>query len=347
MDNLPNELLSRICAYVSDTSTLKAIRLTGRHLSAVATPHLFRSVYIFFHPESLGKLLSISKTYLSKHVRTITYLADLFRPLSRKHYTRAYRHHSTSNEWLDEFLDHDKENPFYTRYKTFCEGQSLLIASNDDYSMFVAAFNNLSSLTRLEIVTYDFVRDNNGAQHLPDSIFKQVLVYPRVSRERELIPGDPIVGSRHLTALLHAAASTKTQLEWVTCGGLDEETLRLPDDSLALVKTALKPVRGIRFGFLNNSKHYTKLLRLGKLAELLQSAEGLQSLEIYSYDLCHLKKPEVTLTQLIGTKVWGQLETINLGMLCTHERHLMALLDRHKTTLISLRLEECSLLSGT
>jgi len=347
MDHLPNELLSRICEYVGDTSSLKAIRLTGRHLSAVATPHLFRSVYIFFHPESLGKLLSISKTYLAKHVRTIIYLADLFRPLTLELYTDAYREQSVSAEWIDDFLDKSKENRYYARYKYFCEGQFDLIASDNDYRIFTAAFINLSSLTRIEIVTFDFGRDSNGAQHLPDSIFKQVLVYPQLSREREPISGDPIVGSRHLTALLHAAASAKIQLEWITCGGLDEEILRLPDASLALVKSALKPVRGIRFGFLNESEEYTKSLRAGKLAELLQSAEGLRSLEIYCHRFLQLVDSEVTLTQLVGTKVWSQLEEINLGELCTHERHLMAFLGRHKTTLISLRLEDCALLSGT
>lgn len=348
MNRLPNELCSQICEYTEDTYTLKALRLTQKRLSAVATPHLFRCLYIYFHPDSLGKLLDLSQTYLAKHVRTVIYLVHIFHSKTLEEYIIACRCDLAGNERVAEPLRHNDAEAYYADYQRFCEGQSSLITSNNDYGILTAAFSNFSWLKNVKIITLGHVPRHSQPRQLPNnSFFQRILMYPQLAHKgyspRE--GSRPHVGSRHLIALLHAAASAGLKLHSVTweerCGGL----LELSDASLAMVKTALKHARRIGVGYVNTTMDGTDVLQAGKLGEVLCSVEGLRSLEIRSCYPFLLR--EVTLAKVLGTKEWSKLEELSLGRFFTHERPFMAFLDQCTTRLVSLRLEDCKLLSGT
>lgn len=79
METLPLELLDHILEHC-DHSSLKRLRLVARHLTDKCTPRVFENFYMAEFLESLDKLLALSKSSLSKHVKSVTYFCD-FLPL--------------------------------------------------------------------------------------------------------------------------------------------------------------------------------------------------------------------------------------------------------------------------
>ncbi|KAL8651171.1 MAG: hypothetical protein Q9210_003408 [Variospora velana] len=80
MLNLPAELWHLTCAYI-DRSSLFTIRLVCHKLSTIATPYLFRELYINWLPQSISHIAAVAAhPILRHHVRCLVFELSLLDP---------------------------------------------------------------------------------------------------------------------------------------------------------------------------------------------------------------------------------------------------------------------------
>lgn len=141
MESLAFELQDAILCHAASRDDLKAVRLLNKNFCDVATPHLYRRVFISVRKDSFDRLNQICASDLRRHVRCLHY--NIWEPplISQR-------------EWkpvLQEFAraytdDHWEPLAQCQAHKVSHHDQEML----DDSSFFKKAFQRLPALRSLE-----------------------------------------------------------------------------------------------------------------------------------------------------------------------------------------------------
>lgn len=85
---LPSELLTLIFRNCH-TQTLKQLRLTSHEWTVEVSKCLFATVSVYLWPSSLFKLYCLSKSNLSRYVRTVVYIAEMLPRLGFRQWSES------------------------------------------------------------------------------------------------------------------------------------------------------------------------------------------------------------------------------------------------------------------
>ncbi|KAK3060057.1 hypothetical protein LTS18_009441, partial [Coniosporium uncinatum] len=82
MDQLPVELIHRICAYLEQTSDICNFRLVDKAFSAVGAEYLLPEAYFFVHQDSYNHLLEIARhPHIRRSVTSLWHQAQFLAPV--------------------------------------------------------------------------------------------------------------------------------------------------------------------------------------------------------------------------------------------------------------------------
>jgi hypothetical protein len=142
MESLPCELRDEILRHLSSSCDLKAVRLLNRNCHDVATPRLFRRVFLTVRKESFENLNRICDSKLSEHVRCLHYNIWEAPLILQREWIQAVDRMRRGHKG-----GHREQLPRYEDYHQYFQGQTL----HNECDILAKAFQRLPRLRSVEI----------------------------------------------------------------------------------------------------------------------------------------------------------------------------------------------------
>ena len=371
IDRIPPEIADLIC-YSIDEKDVLHLRLVSKFWNNVVTPFMPGNINVVFKPESLQRLLDISRhPVISKQITSLYYepntldeyvtqddweetiiddsylqgLEAIPSPDASERKLRAYRRSITKlRERPRHFYSRSHlENAYKVYTQMYAEQEDL---RNKGYGLkeFSDAMSRLPNLSEL--------RMNHGwaicqRPHNAKNAFAAGLIKA----------GGDYCGIPFMRSLLLAVQEAAIELGTLQLGSVDWKFLQESDKTLRCMKNALRHLTTLELAIttgmdesgneigveIPTCREY--LRNNTKLAEFLAAAPRLKDLAI-GFDWFEPYCP-AELNQIFGSTVWPCLESIALETIDTTSDNLNRFFEQHAFTLKHVSMRTIVLLDGT
>jgi hypothetical protein len=373
MNTLPYEIVQDICGFLQHHShDVASFRLVCRRHAVIGREYLFSTIYFNYHPESLARLMNISKhPEIRHHVKTLCYLTNLL------------RHYESLGEWREDAATWDSLDRFgkvtnrnskqrlqlaklttsqlvthYVKYRRLRKGQDQLWKTSSHSKLFAYSIAKLSNLEEIQVfnslVRARQVGDIRSFDHHP---FQSSLVahhdpFPEDEEDGPYIPAQfgtlmmavktcqSTLRKLHVTELSWAALADVPSVRDAALSSLDYLSLSITtqakerdDDEVYWVDLVdLVDTCSVQ-EFVRRGTNLTDIGVFFNIEFNIWRATELQSM--YPFH------------QILGEQVFPKLHTLRtVGVGITHKEFLKCL-KVHAQSLKLLHLGDCILISKT
>ena len=367
VDHVPPEIAGLIC-YFSKEEDVPHLRLVSKFWNNVATPFLLSDVNLVFKPESLQRLLDISRhPVISKQITSLYYEPNTLDEYSTQHawemhvYDCDYMEDFEARPVLPAFDASERERRAFRRNVTKIRrkprhnySKSYLAKAYKEYSRMYAEQEDLrnrdygledlsEAMSRLPNLSKIWVNYSWGAKNA----FAAGLI----------AAGRDYCGIPFMRSLLLAVHGAGLELGTLKLGSVNWKFVKQSDRVLERMKIALRRLTtlelaittgldesGNEFGVeVTICRKY--LSRYAKLAEFLAAAPNLKDLTI-GFDWNEPSSP-AELNQIFGSTTWRCLESIALEKIDAASETLSRFFEQHASTLKHVAMRDMRLQEGT
>ena len=365
MDRFPAELLSIVCKNC-DVSALRAFRLLNKTCSSLATPILFKEVYVCYLPSSFDKLHAISTSSLSGYVQSLVYLADLLPKFydrsdwwSRLEDIRLENHSRLvrpEDFHPDELLSDSAKERSFDAYRRFYHQQQYLLDDYVDQATLTATLCRLGNLKYVDIRRTQHRRRGERWRicHPTWQCVYEETLYPTGCLDDQDV--DTLDFGRLVKAALLALSISRARIHKLEITGLGREVdafAWLEEAHYQVFAPAFQHLRYIRLelnyyidseddGYKRTASTVEVASRWLRNAELLEELDidFVQNIEEILYDEDLPTQPDI-LGELSDMK-WPNLRSMRFHNLFTTEDTLLRLIH-NQSALVDLELHYINL----
>ncbi|KAF7510661.1 hypothetical protein GJ744_006273 [Endocarpon pusillum] len=239
MEILPFELQDSILRDLDSITDIKATRLLNRHFHELATPHLFRRIFLTVRTDSFERLNQICSSTLSQYVRCLHYNIWEVPLILEREWNQGLARLAWKGKHIR--LGH---LPRYQEYYNSFSGQ----VHHHEHSLLVKAFRRLPALQSLEISESEpSCLSSEAGQHmdLAHAITAATCSRDHTPRDRTSAMSGKV--SRALTVILAHGEATNASLESLRLQGFRWPWLDMRDVRMwhgdSILNGALKNLR--------------------------------------------------------------------------------------------------------
>ena len=361
MDRFPPELLGIISEYCDDIVDLRNFRLLNKTCNSLATPILFKKVYVCFSPSSFEKLHAISISSLSRHVESLVYFADLlpdFYSQDEWWTTLKSMHHGNRVGVIRLGDSHHVEPPSasvkdcrFEAYRRFYHAQNYLLDNNIDQAVLTAALYQLGNLRQFDIRPSSYRawgKPHTLCHPIWHRMYEETL-YPVGRWGVECIEISRF--ERLIKIPLLALSLTGARIQYLEIAGLGGEARPfawLEKELSEIFAPAFAHLRRIcldvNYWITLDGSHGERTNDLAEgICKWLRNAEALEELEVHFIDNYHDLlyerdlPPQPDVLQSLSNMKWSRLRSINLHDIFTTEKTLLQIIQ-NQPALVGLEL---------
>ncbi len=374
VDRVPPEIAGLIC-YFSKEEDVPNLRLVSKFWNNIATPFLLRHVNLVFKPESLQRLLDISRhPVISKQITSLYYEPNTLDEYTTQHawemhvYDCNYMEDFEARPVLPAFDASERERRAYRRNVTKIRekprhnySKGYLAKAYKEYSQMYAEQEDLRNRD------YGLKDLSDAMSRLPNlseiCMNYSWAICPRPKGAKNAFAaglvnaGGDYCGIPFMRSMLLAVHGAGLELGTLQLGSVDWKFLKQSDRVLERMKTALHGLTTLELAIttgLDESgneigveipicRKYVS--RNAKLAEFLAAAPNLKDLTI-GFDWNEPSSP-AELNQIFGSTTWPCLESIALENIDAASETLSRFFEKHASTLKHVAMKHMRLQEGT
>ena len=383
IDKLPAELIHMICTYLKPTE-LANLRLVSRLAVPIALEYMVPEVHLILAKDSFEQLKALAEHPIaSKHVTSFFFEADKLGVLPREEWERSVAgpqyvaqveemrrrghpcHHATErslrtfkrevsklsaaprHQYTKEQMDHA-----FRKYSDFTHFQQDSQETAEQEKEVVEAMKHFPHLKELTMTVQCCPRI--GSSRLRKAF--EPTFCPHYQNETSRDTKSEPLGLQQTRSLLLGAYHAGLKVEALYCDIVSWRILKQDAETFTRMKDSLSNLKDLRLDFATSHTEYddpgietdvescSSYLAAGRLKDFLTAAPNLEHLQI-GFQFNQPVWP-ANLKHVVGEHHWPYLKIVELKMIDTSEKNLVAFCSRHAGTLKSLHLSSMGLVDG-